>query len=36
MLYSSDEPDKKANAALLIALYGVRPGPTCSTTERTD
>ncbi|KAM0751085.1 phosphatases II [Meredithblackwellia eburnea MCA 4105] len=23
MLYSSDEPDKKANAALLIALYGM-------------
>ena len=24
MLYSSDAPDKKANAALLIALYAVR------------
>lgn len=25
VLYSSDEPHKKANAALLVALYSVRP-----------
>ena len=25
VLYSADEPDKKANAVLLLALYAVSP-----------
>lgn len=27
ILYSSDEPDKKANAAVLMVLYAVSPTP---------